>query len=118
MQQMCVCAKGGVRTSTSKAVFILSNGAREFTSHGMAWHGGRLCIEGGVRTSAAKIVVVPHNGPGIPVQAAAVLVPDAPAVLVGGAAVVQHAVPQHLQPAALQLCHAPAPSTCMLHRLF
>ncbi len=71
---------------------------------------GHPYIEGRAPTSPAKVVVIPDDGSRIPVQAAAVLVPDALAVLLGGAAVVQHAVSQHLQPAALQLRHAPVPS--------
>jgi hypothetical protein len=59
-------------------------------------------------TSSAKVVVIAHDGAGIPVKAAAVLVPHAGRILVRGAAVVQHAIPEHLQPAALQLCYTPA----------
>ena len=50
-----------------------------------------------------------RNGSGTRAETARTkLVPDAAGVLVAGAAVVQHAVAQHLQPHALQLAHAPA----------
>lgn len=58
--------------------------------------------------SAAEVAVVANDGARAPVEAAAKLVPDSGRVLVRRAAVVQHAVPQHLQPRALQLCHTPA----------
>ena len=61
--------------------------------------------------SAAEVAVVADDGARTPVEAAAKLVPDAVGVLVRRAAVVQHTVPQHLQPRALQLRHAPALQT-------
>ena len=59
------------------------------------------------RASAAKGAVIADDGAGVPVEAAAEAGPGAARVLARGAAVVQHAVAQHLQPAALQLCHTP-----------
>ena len=60
-----------------------------------------------VPTLAAKVGVIAHNGARIPVEAPPILVPLALGVLVRGAAVVEHAVPQHFEPAAAQLGHAP-----------
>lgn len=60
--------------------------------------------------SAVEVAVVADDGAGAPVEAAAKLVPDARGVLVRRAAVIEHAVPQHFQPRALELRHAPAPA--------
>lgn len=73
-------------------------------------HGDVTCKQFGLRqgrASAAKGAVVAYDGAGVPVEAAAELGPGAARVLARGAAVVQHAVAQHLQPTALQLRHAP-----------
>ena len=94
----CACAHVAASRAEQPAELMLM----PFTRKGAAW----AARQG--RASAAKGAVVADDGAGVPVEAAAVLVPGAVRVLARGAAVVQHAVAQHLQPAALQLRHAPA----------
>ena len=70
----------------------------------------QVVLQEAVHTFSPEFAVIPHDGPSVPVEAAPILVPDALAVLVGGASVIQNTVTQHLQPTALQSGYTPAHS--------